>query len=139
MYEFILANYLLLDWKILFQINNDRDLLPNITLELRWNDTRGDTVVATRAMTDMICEGVSAFFGPEGACYVEAIVSQARNIPMISYVSVSLRHCTLLPDLQLHIFVLEMFRLQSIQRAHIRPNRTARYPGNFFSLPNTHT
>ncbi|XP_030761809.1 receptor-type guanylate cyclase Gyc76C-like isoform X2 [Sitophilus oryzae] len=67
------------------EINNDPDILPNITLELKWNDTRGDTVVATRAMTDMICEGVSAFFGPEGSCYVEAIVSQARNIPMISY------------------------------------------------------
>lgn len=62
-------------------------MLPNVTLELRWNDTRGDTVVATKAMTDMLCEGVAAFFGPEGACYVEAIVSQASNIPMISYVS----------------------------------------------------
>ena len=42
---------------------------------------------ATRAMIDMICHGVSAFFGPEGLCYVEAVVSQSRNIPMISYVS----------------------------------------------------
>ncbi|XP_050310178.1 receptor-type guanylate cyclase Gyc76C-like [Anthonomus grandis grandis] len=67
------------------EINQDESILPNVTLVLRWNDTRGDTVVATRAMTDMICEGVAAFFGPEGACYVEAIVSQARNIPMISY------------------------------------------------------
>lgn len=53
---------------------------------MRWNDTRGDTVVATRVITDMICDGVSAFFGPEGTCHVEAIVSQSRNIPMISYV-----------------------------------------------------
>lgn len=57
-------------------------------MELRWNDTRGDTVLATRAMTEMICDGIATFFGPEGPCYVEAIVSQSRNIPMISYVSI---------------------------------------------------
>lgn len=59
-----------------------------MTLVLRWNDTRGDTVVATRAMTEMICDGVAVFFGPEASCYVEAIVAQSRNIPMISYVSI---------------------------------------------------
>lgn len=58
-------------------------------LKLRWNDTRGDTVSATRAMTEMICDGVATFFGPEGPCHVEAIVSQSRNIPMISYVSIN--------------------------------------------------
>ncbi|XP_049824227.1 receptor-type guanylate cyclase Gyc76C-like isoform X2 [Aethina tumida] len=67
------------------QINSDPDLLPNVTLVLKWEDTKGETVVATRAMTDMICEGVAAFFGPEGSCHVEAIVAQSRNIPMISY------------------------------------------------------
>ncbi|XP_018562246.1 receptor-type guanylate cyclase Gyc76C isoform X2 [Anoplophora glabripennis] len=67
------------------EINNDPTILPNVTLRLKWYDTRGDTVVATKGMTDMICEGVSAFFGPESTCYVEAIISQARNIPMISY------------------------------------------------------
>lgn len=56
-------------------------------MSLRWNDTRGDTVLATRAITEMICDGVATIFGPEGPCHVEAIVSQARNIPMISYVS----------------------------------------------------
>lgn len=69
------------------QINLDPNILPNVSLVLRWNDTKGDTVVATRAMTDMICDGVAAFFGPEGTCHVEAIVAQSRNIPMISYVS----------------------------------------------------
>ncbi|XP_076266824.1 receptor-type guanylate cyclase Gyc76C-like isoform X1 [Rhynchophorus ferrugineus] len=67
------------------EINKDDNILPDVEFVLKWNDTRGDTVVATKAMTDMICEGVAAFFGPEGSCYVEAIVSQARNIPMISY------------------------------------------------------
>lgn len=56
---------------------------------MKWNDTRGDTVIATRVMTEMICEGVAIFFGPEGSCLTEAIVSQSRNIPMISYVSFS--------------------------------------------------
>ncbi|KAK9751499.1 Receptor family ligand binding region [Popillia japonica] len=67
------------------KINSDVDVLPNVRLNLRWNDTKGDTVLATRAMTDMICDGVAAFFGPEGSCHVEAIVAQSRNIPMISY------------------------------------------------------
>lgn len=69
------------------EINSSENILPNVELELRWNDTRGETVVATRAITEMICDGVAAFFGPEGPCHTEAIVSQSRNIPMISYVS----------------------------------------------------
>lgn len=69
------------------EINESDDILPNVHLALRWNDTKGETVLATRAMTEMICDGVSTFFGPEGPCHVEAIVSQSRNIPMISYVS----------------------------------------------------
>lgn len=70
------------------EINNDPNILPNVRLKMRWSDTRGETVEATKAMIDMICEGVAAFFGPEGSCYVEAIVAQSRNIPMISYVSI---------------------------------------------------
>lgn len=73
----------------MFQINNDPNILPNVKLVMRWSDTRGETVEATKAMIDMICDGVAAFFGPEGSCYVEAIVAQSRNIPMISYVSTS--------------------------------------------------
>lgn len=72
------------------EVNHSNDILPNVTLALRWNDTRGDTVVATRALTEMICDGVSIFFGPEGPCHIEAVVSQSRNIPMISYVSTNL-------------------------------------------------
>ncbi|XP_076626441.1 receptor-type guanylate cyclase Gyc76C isoform X1 [Colletes latitarsis] len=67
------------------EINNDPSMLPNVKLVMRWSDTRGETVEATKAMIDMICDGVAAFFGPEGSCYVEAIVAQSRNIPMISY------------------------------------------------------
>lgn len=67
------------------EVNNDPDLLRDVNLVLRWNDTRGDRVITTRAITDMLCDGVYAFFGPEGSCYVEAIVAQSRNVPMISY------------------------------------------------------
>jgi len=59
-----------------------------VYLDLRWNDTKGDTVLATKAITEMICDGIATIFGPEGPCYVEAIVSQSRNIPMISYVCI---------------------------------------------------
>ncbi|XP_037940750.1 receptor-type guanylate cyclase Gyc76C-like [Teleopsis dalmanni] len=69
----------------LHEINSDNKTLPNVVLDLRWNDTKGDTVLATRAITEMICDGISIIFGPEGHCFVEAIVSQSRNIPMISY------------------------------------------------------
>ena len=62
--------------------------MPDVHLAMRFNDTNSDSVIATRAITEMICQGVSIFFGPEGSCYTEAIVSQSRNIPMISYVSV---------------------------------------------------
>lgn len=72
-----------------FQINNDPNILPDVNLVMRWNDTRGETVESTNAMIDMICDGVVAFFGPEGSCFVEATVAQARNLPMISYVSES--------------------------------------------------
>ncbi|KYM85380.1 hypothetical protein ALC53_04623 [Atta colombica] len=70
-------------------INNDPNILPNINLVMRWSDTRGETVEATRAMLDMICDGVVAFFGPEGTCFVEATVSESRNIPMMSYTLLS--------------------------------------------------
>lgn len=67
------------------EINNDPNILPNVNLVMRWNDTRGESLEATRAMIDMMCDGVVAFFGPEGTCYVEATVSASRNIPMMSY------------------------------------------------------
>jgi hypothetical protein len=69
-------------------INNSTKILPNVELVMQFNDTRGDIVTSTRAITEMICGGVSAIFGPETtSCYVEAIVTQSRNIPMLAYVS----------------------------------------------------
>ncbi|KAI5695232.1 hypothetical protein M8J75_013039 [Diaphorina citri] len=69
----------------LHDINTSPDLLPQVNLVLRWDDTRGDEVLGARAMTAMLCDRVGAFFGPEGACYVSAVMAQAQNLPMISY------------------------------------------------------
>jgi hypothetical protein len=69
------------------QVNNNPSILKNIQLVSRWNDTKGDRVRATLVITEMLCDGVAAFIGPEGSCFVESIVSQSRNVPMISYVS----------------------------------------------------
>lgn len=117
------------------QINNDRSLLPNVTLKLQWNDTRGDTVLATRAITEMICDGVKTFFGPEGPCHTEAIVSQSRNIPMISYVWTTNNFFMLCND-KCHLFstinvllFIEMFRLYGVVDSHICTHRTSRYSG----------
>lgn len=110
------------------EINNDTTILPNVHLNLRWNDTRGDTVVSTRAITEMICDGVSTIFGPEGTCHTEAIVTQSRNIPMMSYVSCcqlfsnnQTRQYTIIHPIPLLIFA-EMFRLQSFSNSNIRQN-----------------
>ncbi|KAM3963592.1 receptor-type guanylate cyclase Gyc76C [Aphomia sociella] len=67
------------------EINNSTDILPEVQLLLQWNDTKFDTITATRLLTDMSCSGVVAFFGPEGRCNTEAIIAQSRNLPMISY------------------------------------------------------
>jgi hypothetical protein len=109
------------------EINNDPKILPNVYLDLWWNDTRSDTVIATRAITEMICNGVSIIFGPEGTCHVEAIVTQSRNIPMIAYVS--FKYISLSLSLSFHnrLFRTEMFRLYSKLNSHIRTNRAPRY------------
>lgn len=67
------------------ELNNSTDILPDVELLLEWHDTKFDTVLATRLITDMSCKGVVAFFGPEGRCHTEAIIAQSRNLPMISY------------------------------------------------------
>ncbi|KAL0893796.1 hypothetical protein ABMA27_013928 [Loxostege sticticalis] len=67
------------------EINNSTEILPEVELMLEWNDTKCDTITATRLLTDMSCSGVVAFFGPEGRCHTEAIIAQSRNLPMISY------------------------------------------------------
>jgi ABC-type branched-subunit amino acid transport system substrate-binding protein len=72
------------------KVNEDSTILKDIQLVPRWYDTKGDRLNATKIITDMLCHCVAAFIGPEGSCFVESIVSQANNVPMISYVSTSL-------------------------------------------------
>ena len=68
-------------------INNDTSLLPRHRLKFIWGDSRADTLVGTRLLTDEWRQGASAFIGLEDSCSVEAKVAAAWNLPMISYVS----------------------------------------------------
>lgn len=67
------------------RINNNEHILPNVNLVLKYGDTEGDTIKGTKLLTDMLCEDVAAFFGPEVSCLVEATVAAAWNRTMISY------------------------------------------------------
>jgi len=74
---------------VFVQIEKDPKLLPNVSLNLEWEDTHGETIHATKAVSQMICKKVAVFIGPESnTCHTEAIVAQAWNVPMISYVSI---------------------------------------------------
>lgn len=67
------------------KVNNDTDVLPGVNLVLKYGDTEGDALKGTKILTDMLCEDVAAYFGPEIACHVEATVAAAWNRTMISY------------------------------------------------------
>lgn len=69
------------------KINNDSEVLPNVTLDLLIYETHGETRYSLEAMTYMWREGAVAFFGPEEACDYEGMLATAWNLPMISYVS----------------------------------------------------
>ena len=69
------------------RVNNDPDLLPNVTLNLVINETFGDTRYSLEALTYQWRRGAVAFFGPEETCDYEAMLASAWNLPMISYVS----------------------------------------------------
>ena len=96
------------------QVNNDSKILKDIELVPRWNDTKGDRVRATLVITEMLCDGVAAFIGPEGSCFVESIVSQSWNVPMISYVSTAPDHRVVLPPYLVLCFSLTLLLLQCI-------------------------
>lgn len=69
-------------------INNDTTVLPDYHIHLVWGDTKGDTITATKLLLDQWRQEAVAFFGLEDSCSVEARVSAAVNLPMISYVSI---------------------------------------------------
>lgn len=63
-------------------------LLPDgVSLNLRFSDTRSDLLLATKALTEMMCNDVVAVFGPENTCNVEATIASAWNRLMISHVN----------------------------------------------------
>lgn len=67
-----------------------RKILPDgVNLSLRFNDTKSDQLVTTKALTEMMCRDVVAVFGPENTCNIEATISSAWNRMMISHVSPS--------------------------------------------------
>ena len=63
-------------------------LLPDgVNLRLKFNDTRGDLLVSTKATGDMMMDGVVAVFGPENTCNIEATIASAFNKLIISHAS----------------------------------------------------
>ncbi|KAK2710816.1 receptor-type guanylate cyclase Gyc76C-like [Artemia franciscana] len=66
-------------------VNSNVELLKGHKLEFRWNDTKGDVLISTKAITDMLCNETLAFFGPDGSCSVEATVAASWNRPIIAY------------------------------------------------------
>lgn len=105
--QFITIRIIKILRKYFTQIEDDPDLLPNVSLVLKWNDTHGETVHATKTITEMICKKVAVFFGPEGnTCHTEAIVAQAWNIPMISYVSLPIWSINIITNYYHHIIVI---------------------------------
>ncbi|KAH9365010.1 hypothetical protein HPB48_010446 [Haemaphysalis longicornis] len=67
---------------------HSRSLLPGYRLTFRpENAGPVGTSSAIRKMTALWQSGVSAFIGPDENCYAEALVADAWNLPMITYVS----------------------------------------------------
>ncbi|CAG0887526.1 unnamed protein product [Cyprideis torosa] len=65
----------------------DKLQLPlNVRLRMEWRDTQGDTLLSTKHLTGMLCNKTVAFFGLDHSCQVEATVTSAWNVPLISHV-----------------------------------------------------
>ncbi|XP_066986545.1 receptor-type guanylate cyclase Gyc76C-like isoform X3 [Macrobrachium rosenbergii] len=65
---------------------NSKGLLPQGYI-IRYGvyDTHGSEVTGSMHIVDLICQNVSAIFGPEHTCYVEGTIAEGKNLPMISY------------------------------------------------------
>ncbi|KAK3879434.1 hypothetical protein Pcinc_015987, partial [Petrolisthes cinctipes] len=66
-------------------INNSTLLPEGYKLRFKWQDTEGSEALGSKYMVDLLCENVSAIFGPEHTCYVEGTVAEGTNLPMLSY------------------------------------------------------
>ena len=67
-------------------INNDSSILPNTTLDFKFEPLSNNQLEALRLMTEKRDEGVSAFIGPDEFCRNEAMIASAWNLPMIAFV-----------------------------------------------------
>ena len=60
---------------------------------MQMRDTEGDVFLSTSHVVDFVCGGdVAAFIGPEHTCREEATIAAAKDLPMISYVSLMSSH-----------------------------------------------
>ncbi|XP_042875510.1 receptor-type guanylate cyclase Gyc76C-like isoform X2 [Penaeus japonicus] len=67
------------------EVNNNYTLPENYMLRVKYYDTLGVESRGSSNMVDLICNNVSAIFGPEHTCYVEGTIAEGKNLPMISY------------------------------------------------------
>ncbi|KAK7023426.1 hypothetical protein SK128_027218 [Halocaridina rubra] len=66
--------------------NYEKRILPqNYILRYGVYDTFGSESVGSSLLVDLLCQNVSAIFGPEHTCYVEGTMAEGKNLPMISY------------------------------------------------------
>ena len=71
------------------KINSDPHLLSGHNMTYIWSDTRCDQTTAVKQQLRQLREGVDAFIGPGCDCDTAAVVAEATDKPMISYVSKS--------------------------------------------------
>lgn len=71
------------------EISNDSYMLRDVNITYSVTDILADTRTSVQAMTEQYDKGVSVFIGPEGTCATESIVAASWNIPMLSYVSLT--------------------------------------------------
>nr|ABC94531.1 receptor guanylyl cyclase II +9 isoform [Gecarcinus lateralis] len=65
---------------------NEKGILPEgYKLKYEFFDTRGEEVMGSSIMVDLLCRNVSAVFGPEHTCFVEGTIAEGHNLPMLSY------------------------------------------------------
>lgn len=67
------------------EVNKNFTLPENYMLRIRYFDTQGLDTQGSSKVVDLLCNKVSAIFGPEHTCYVEGTIAEGKNLPMISY------------------------------------------------------
>ena len=69
------------------KINSDPHLLSGHNITYIWSDTQCDQTKAVKQQLKQLREGVDAFIGPGCDCDTAAVVAEAAEKTMISYVS----------------------------------------------------